>query len=220
MSSPEIKAATRPYSRQVRSKKILPSAGTEALHSEVVHTCRCTWPLSHLSGGEVEKYSSMSSICQIGEDEVLQIWHHHHHNPSSILRTFVGVILPLGQIDWIDRQAKGEAGWSKSRLCAPRMAFSLLRTGGRLLFRPKFAFVCFLTLLQSRPTEEVFLTSSDHHQHRTHNDFHHDDDNDDVEVEHLHDPPLLMYIPHIWPGGGQCGNSTQVIVRISHKNSG
>ena len=56
-----------------RSKRILASAGTEALHSEVVHTCRCTWPLSHLSGGEVEKYSSMSSICQIGEDEVLQI---------------------------------------------------------------------------------------------------------------------------------------------------
>ena len=22
------------------------------------------------------------------------------------------------------------------------------------------------------------------------------------EPEHLHDPPLLKYIPHLWPGGG------------------
>jgi len=25
----------------------------------------------------------------------------------------------------------------------------------------------------------------------------------------LHDPPFLMYIPHIWPGGGQCGETVE-----------
>ena len=25
---------------------------------------------------------------------------------------------------------------------------------------------------------------------------------DDDEPEHLHDPPFLKYIPHLWPGGG------------------
>ena len=25
---------------------------------------------------------------------------------------------------------------------------------------------------------------------------------DGDEVEHLHDPPFLKYIPHLWPGGG------------------
>ena len=28
----------------------------------------------------------------------------------------------------------------------------------------------------------------------------------------MHDPPFLMYIPHIWPGGGQCGETVEVIV--------
>ena len=30
----------------------------------------------------------------------------------------------------------------------------------------------------------------------------------------MHDPPFLMYIPHIWPGGGQCGETVEVIVII------
>ena len=25
---------------------------------------------------------------------------------------------------------------------------------------------------------------------------------DDGEPEHLHDPPFLKHIPHLWPGGG------------------
>jgi len=62
------------------------------------------------------------------------------------------------------------------------MAFSPLLAGPHLAFRQIFAFACFLTLLYSGAAHEV---------------------------DHLHDPPLLMYIPHIWPGGGQCGNSTQ-----------
>ena len=39
-------------------------------------------------------------------------------------------------------------------------------------------------------------------------DYH--DNHSNSQVDHLHDPPLLMYIPHIWPGGGQCGDSTEV----------
>ena len=39
-------------------------------------------------------------------------------------------------------------------------------------------------------------------------DYH--DNHSNAQVDHLHDPPLLMYIPHIWPGGGQCGDSTEV----------
>merc|ERR1719222_796512 len=27
--------------------------------------------------------------------------------------------------------------------------------------------------------------------------------------EHLHDPPFLKYIPHLWPGGGECGDRTE-----------
>ena len=30
----------------------------------------------------------------------------------------------------------------------------------------------------------------------------------------MHDPTFLMYIPHIWPGGGQCGETVEVIVII------
>ena len=33
----------------------------------------------------------------------------------------------------------------------------------------------------------------------------------------MHDPPFLMYIPHIWPGGGQCGETVEVIVIINHQ---
>ena len=29
-------------------------------------------------------------------------------------------------------------------------------------------------------------------------------DPDEDEPEHLHDPPFLKYIPHLWPGGGDC----------------
>merc|ERR1711909_74963 len=30
------------------------------------------------------------------------------------------------------------------------------------------------------------------------------------EPEHLHDPPFLKHIPHLWPGTvGQCGSSTE-----------
>jgi len=32
---------------------------------------------------------------------------------------------------------------------------------------------------------------------------------DDDEPEHLHDPPFLKYIPHLWPGGGECGDRTE-----------
>ena len=30
------------------------------------------------------------------------------------------------------------------------------------------------------------------------------------EPEHLHDPPLLKYIPHLWPGGGVDGAGVTV----------
>merc|ERR1711974_315868 len=32
---------------------------------------------------------------------------------------------------------------------------------------------------------------------------------DEDEPEHLHDPPFLKYIPHLWPGGGECGDRTE-----------
>ena len=127
------------YSRQVRSKRTLASAGTEASHS-----CRCTSPLS---GGEVchrfVKLVKMKSY------------------------KFDSITIPVAFLTWLDWLNRPILQ-SKSRIFAPRMAFSLPLTGGRLLFRPIFSFVCFLTLLQSRPTEEVFLTSSDpsHHRHR------------------------------------------------------
>jgi len=32
---------------------------------------------------------------------------------------------------------------------------------------------------------------------------------DDDEPDHLHDPAFLKYIPHLWPGGGDCGDRVE-----------
>ena len=36
------------------------------------------------------------------------------------------------------------------------------------------------------------------------------------EPEHLHDPPLLKYIPHLWPGGGVDGGGDGAGVTVDH----
>ena len=36
---------------------------------------------------------------------------------------------------------------------------------------------------------------------------------DAEEPEHLHDPPFLKHIPHLWPGGGGIFSSSAVFIR-------